>query len=533
MSGAPEKLQLLGLAFAGADLVFEVDDKGVIAFVLGASESLTGRSNSQLIGSNWTNLVAEGDGAVLVMLQQTVKPGERLGPLRVAIRPKAGRRQTRHASLSVFRLPQPGSRMSCALTAGAPAALDDVNRSADGLLDRAAFDSAAEVLLGEAERTGQPVRLDLIALDGLQAATSAMVVETAERTRRHVAATLRAESLGGLGAAEVATDRFALVRAAEAPNARLAERLTQASGGITPISAELPLQASAAQNLRAMRYTLDRYVQDGPKAAAASFMASIERTVRESGRFKTSLGSGTFYLAYQPVIDLKKNTPNHFETLARFDPDSSPADTIRLATELDLIADFDLAVAKIVAKLLAQSLPDLKIAVNISAVSLMRPQFVNALIELTGFDAPLRTRLLLEVTDTHRLTDLAQANTILGEFRRKGHQICLGDFDIGAASLDYLRRLDIDLVKIDGRFIGALQSNPRDVFLLKHVAALCRDLKVSTIADLVETAETARLTRELGLDFGQGWHFGKPQPEPRWKSDPIPVRRRGVVEQWR
>jgi EAL domain-containing protein (putative c-di-GMP-specific phosphodiesterase class I) len=250
------------------------------------------------------------------------------------------------------------------------------------------------------------------------------------------------------------------------------------------------------------------------------------------------LASGAFHLAYQPVVDLKRNALHHFEALARFDLEASPADTIRLAEELDLILDFDLAVARTVARLLAKSPSEVKIAANVSGQSLMQPRFVEALTEATAFQPGLRSRLLLEVTETQAITDLPQANRILAELRRLGHVVCLDDFGAGAASLDYLLHLEVDIVKVDGRFIQSLDGSPRAVLLLKHVAALCRELKVLTIAEMIETPEVARLTCELGIDFGQGWHFSKPLPEPKWRPEspppppPLAARRRGAVEQW-
>ena len=539
MPGSPEapadqRLQLLGVAFAGADLVFEVSKSGKITFALGAVEQLTGHSSADFIGSDWADLAGPGDADLLATLLGGLKPGERQGPLRIALRGRAGARLARHASLSVFRLPQLGARMSCALSLGAPSTLDTTRRRPDGLLEHETFTTAAATLLEEAERAGLAVRLDLIELQGLEAATSAMEPDAADRTRRQVAAALRADSVAGLGASEVAPDRFALIRRATASSQRLAERLQEVSGRI-PATAELALDAaSPAQNLRAMRYALDRYIEDGPAAATDSFKATVERTVRDTARFKSMLAAGSFHLAYQPVVDLERRTLHHYEALARFDANSSPADTIRLAEELGLIADFDLAVARCVAHILSTSEPELKIAANVSAVSLMRPEFVAALIEVTAFDPRLRPRLLLEITETQALSDLDHANRALQSLRKLGHLICLDDFGAGAASLDYLRHLDVDIVKIDGRYVQALDTRPRDAVVLKHIVALCRDLGVVTIAEMVESAETARVAAGLGVGLGQGWHFGRPQPEPRWRGDePAPrARRAGAVEEW-
>ncbi len=542
LSGSPDaqagalKLQLLGLAFAGADLVFEVDAVGKVTFALGAVEQLTGRATDDFIGSNWSELVGAADTDLLATLLEGLGAGERQGPLRVALAGRPPKRLVRHGSLSVFKLPQRAGQVSCALSLGAPAAIDQISRGADGLLAKESFTQTVAILLGEAERAGLPVRLDLVELGGLGQAVSGMDAATAEMTRRRVAATLRAESYAGVGASEVAADRFALVRPAAASSDRLSERLKQATGGqIVATTAELALEAgSPAQNLRAMRYALDRYIEDGPAGVQAGFSATIERTVRDTARFKAMLASGDFHLAYQPVVSLDGRHLHHFEALARFDPNSSPADTIRLAEELDLIADFDLAVSRCVAKALFAGGADLKIAVNVSAASLMRPGFLEALTEVTAFDPSLRPRLLLEITETQQISDLSDANLKIAALRAQGHVVCIDDFGAGAASLDYLRFLEVDIVKIDGRYIQALDSGPRDLVVLKHVVALCRDLGVTTIAEMVETGQTARLAQELGVDLGQGWHFGKPLPEPKWSAPPLAAsaRRMGLTEQW-
>lgn len=531
--GAGLNLQLLGLAFAGADLVFEVDAVGTITFALGAVEQLTGRVPAEFVGSNWAELVGPADSDLLATLLEGLKAGERQGPLRIALASSPPCRLARHGSLSVFKLPQRAGRVSCALGLGGPVAVDQIARGPDGLLAKDAFTSTVATLLGEADRAGLPVRLDLVELGGLDSAVSTMDAVTAERTRRRVAATLRAESYAGAGASEVAVDRFALVRPAAASTDRLTERLKQAAGGqVEPVTAELALDVgSPAQNLRAMRYVLDRYIEDGPAGAQAGFSAAIQRTVRDAARFKAMLASGDFHLAYQPVVSLDGRTLHHFEALARFDPNSSPADTIRLAEELGLIADFDLAVARCVAKALFAGVSDLRIAVNISAISLMRPGFIETLGEVTSFAPSLRPRLLLEITETQQIPDLPAANLKIAALRAIGHVVCLDDFGAGAASLNYLRFLDVDIIKIDGRYIQALDSRPRDATVLKHVIALCRELGVTTIAEMVETAQTARLAQELSVDLGQGWHFGKPLSEPRWQAPTAaaPASRIGAV----
>ena len=534
---AHQKLQLLGLAFAGADLLFEVNRSGVITFALGAVERLTGRGAADLVGTRWTDIVEAEDAHLLEVLLAGIKAGERQRPLRVALRSRPGTRLRRHGSLSVFRLPQADAMVSCAISLGAPSALDEIPRRRDGLIETESFTATAGALFEQAESAGLPVRLDLVEMNGLGAAISGMDKAAGDQVRQRVAATLRCESYAGAGASEVAPDKFALVRLASASEEGQNGKLQDVAGpGVTPVSAQIPLDAEPpARNLRAMRYALDRYIEEGPTEAASSFKATVQRALRDSTRFKTMLAAGEFHLAYQPVVTLEGTRLSHFEALARFDANSSPADTIRLAEELDLIADFDLAVTAVVAKALAAH-PKVKIAVNLSAVSLMQQGFIEALTAITAYNRTARPRMLFEITETSQLTDLPKANQILSALRRLGHTICLDDFGSGAASVDYLRTLEIDIVKIDGSYIQDLESDARGAVVLKHMVALCRELKIVTLAEKVESAASARRVADLGVTLAQGWHYGKPTALPEWSSPPpaapIVARRQGAVESW-
>ena len=524
---------LLGFAFAGSDLVFEVAADGRIGLALGAAKRITGYNESELKGLDWATLFAPDDAELLRILLEGVGPGERQGPLRLTLA-RSGKLD-RHVSLSVFRMPTPGAALSCSFSLGAPPQTA-VGSPPDGLLAANDFTAAAGDLLREAESAGLAVRLDLIELTGLGERLSALDPEAVADIRRRLAATLRANSLGGLGAAEIAQDRYAIISpGTTAPDRFKADLGRATSDMVEPIIANLPLEAGAqAQNLRAMRYVLDRFIEDGPDAAAAGFKAAVQRMIRDTARFRAQVAAGSFQLAYQPVVSLADASLHHFEALARFEADASPADTIRLAEELDMIADFDLTVARMVVDVLEAEPASCRVAINLSARSLMLPRFIAAFEDLMISRPVLRPRLLLEVTETQAIEDLGAANAVIQRLRTQGHVVCLDDFGAGAASLDFLRRLDIDIVKIDGRYVQALRPNSRDAVLLKHIVALCTDLGLTTIAEMVETRATADMVRDLGVELGQGWHFAKPLPKPQWRTAvaPPPARRVGTVKGW-
>jgi EAL domain-containing protein (putative c-di-GMP-specific phosphodiesterase class I) len=191
-------------------------------------------------------------------------------------------------------------------------------------------------------------------------------------------------------------------------------------------------------------------------------------------------------------------------------------------------------VARKVVEVLVRHKPPLEIAANISAASLMQPAFQKALAALTDHDQRLRPRLLLELTETHCLTDLEAANRAIQGLRRLGHRVCLDDFGAGHASLDYVRRLEVDFIKFDGRYIRALTAGSRDEVILKHMVGLCRELRIETIAEMIETEETARLAEGIGVGLGQGWFFAKPGAELAYPppSAAMPARRKGEVVSW-
>jgi EAL domain-containing protein (putative c-di-GMP-specific phosphodiesterase class I) len=530
-------VRLLGLAFAGADLVFEIDPHGVIVFALGAAERLTGRPDPELVGRDWASLFSPSEAALLSTLRKDILAGERRGPIRVELVPRAQAGAPSAASLSVFRLPQLGSRLSCALSLGAPGGAPAFSRDARGFTSPESFATSAEYLLAEAGKAGLVLSLDLVEVQGLRDRLARLRPEDAEEARQSLEAVLRADSFCGVGGAEVSADRFAVMRSSDAPPGRLLDNVGAATGGPSPQLARLPLGGSAsARNMRTMRLALDRFIESGPGAAASGFEDTVARTLRDSSRFRDIVARSAFNLAYQPVVCLATGELHHFEALARFSKDTSPAETIALAEDLDMIQAFDLSVVRAIVRELQVQPRTTRIAANLSAHSLMIDGFLEEMLGLVGNAPDIRSRLILEITETRKINDLERANTLIARLRQAGHVVCLDDFGAGAASLDYLRRLEVDFIKIDGRYIQSMTEGSRDALVVKHLVALCRELGVATIAEMIETDGVARLSRDLGVELGQGWAFSKPLAKPKWKPPapaPKPARTRsGARDVW-
>jgi EAL domain-containing protein (putative c-di-GMP-specific phosphodiesterase class I) len=518
-----ERTKFLGLAFAGADLAFEVDRAGEITFALGAVEQICGVSEAAIVGLDWGQLVSDDDAPLLRSLLASLEPGARQGPLRVSLRPKKRGALPRLASLSVFRVPEHPEGLSCAFSVGAPSQFSDLPRNARGLLERTTFEEASASAIAQAHAAGQAVTLSLVQLRGLEQAAGRLGAAGTDAARLELAAALRLASYGGMGGAEIAGGRYAFLHPGGAALDRLTARLKEIWGeAVTPLTAELCMSGLPAQTLKAARCALDRYAQAGAAEAAADFDAMLNEAARDTARFRSTLAAGDFSLFYQPVIDLEHGGAHHYEALARFDGAESSYPTIRLAEEVGGIIDLDLLVVRKVLQTLDAHPEACRIAVNISATSLMTPRGVDALLATTAKHGAARSRLLFEITESQKLSDLERANRLIGKIRRAGHAVCLDDFGADGASLDSLCRLEVDFVKIDGRYIRGLDAGSREATIVKHLVALCRDFGVSTIAEMVETRHVAATIEAFGVKLGQGWLYGKAAPEPEWVGAAMP-----------
>ncbi len=122
--------------------------------------------------------------------------------------------------------------------------------------------------------------------------------------------------------------------------------------------------------------------------------------------------------------------------------------------------------------------------------------------------------LTLEVTETGILNEPARVDAVVRALRDTGVSISVDDYGTGQASLTYLKRLHVDELKIDKSFVIDMRSDSGDAIIVRSTIELAHDLGLRIVAEGVEDAATLALLRRLGSDFAQGWHIGRPMPEP-------------------
>jgi len=545
--------RFVSFAFAGADLLFEVSTAGTITFAMGATTGLTDLADRDLVGHAWTEIVHPDDRAYVGALIRSLGIGSRCGPavIRLAISTPDG--VPRPGVFSACRLPGDDERIACTLTrATAAIAATAASRKRDPesqLLEKDSFGDMVADVAAAAANLSQPVGLTLLDMPGLAALQKRLPAEQASEMIRSVGAMLRAASVDGNSAGRVAEERFGVLQQDGAQTlpqniADLTRRLDPKGAGVAVqrTDVELAFNAMAPEDaMKAIRYVVNRFSdrESGaamPDTLTGAFETMVHDTVERMSRFAQTVQQDDFDVAYQPIVDLGDRSIHHFEVLARFKNGESPFETIRFAEQVGIIEQFDLGVClRTIRQLESPDCdPRLSLAVNISGRSMENALFVKCLMEMIDQHRVIAKRMILEVTESSELKDLAAVDKIIQDLRRRGSIVCLDDFGAGAASFQYLQALSVDYVKIDGAYVKRLGYSPRDDAMMKGIVSLCRDLHIKTIAEMIEANEQATSLRSIGVEYGQGYLFGRPGPVAQLPSATVAriARRRGSTESW-
>jgi len=274
---------------------------------------------------------------------------------------------------------------------------------------------------------------------------------------------------------------------------------------------------SIPDNGRALGHAVRLFVERHGEAATFALLGVelaglYTETVAGIERLKAAIVDGAFSMAFQPLLSLTDRRPHHHEALLRLRIDWPTAEAIRFAERVGLIEALDLAVLDNVTATLHRR-PEIRVAVNLSGSSLENPAFAASLEGVLGQHRRLAGRLLLEITETSEIRALEQVNRVVQRVRQAGFEVCLDDFGSGANAFHYLRAIAVDMVKIDGLYTRSALGDATDRAFLKAMVGLCRDLGVTTVAEMIETEAQAALIAGLGVDLGQGYLFGRPVPE--------------------
>ncbi|OIQ80321.1 cyclic di-GMP phosphodiesterase Gmr [mine drainage metagenome] len=241
---------------------------------------------------------------------------------------------------------------------------------------------------------------------------------------------------------------------------------------------------------------------------------------QEREKIEAALPNGEFRLYYQPRVDMRQGKVVGMEALIRW---QHPELGLRAPIEfLPMIEDTDFAIPlgewvilEALRQIEAWQLAglDLQVSVNIAARHMMQPDFAARLAALLhGMPQVAPDRLELEITETAAIENIAGVAQTINSCKLLGVSFALDDFGVGYSSLTYLRRLPVEVIKIDQSFVRDMLHDQEDLAVVSGLISLSRDFKRQVVAEGVETAEHGVHLLKMGCRLAQGYGIARPVP---------------------
>lgn len=264
------------------------------------------------------------------------------------------------------------------------------------------------------------------------------------------------------------------------------------------------------------------YAKDNGRNAYRVFEPEMNRRVvnhmQLDSALRDALGRDEFYLVYQPLIDLKQQRVTGFEALLRWESHLlgrvAPMDFISMAEENGLIIEIGEFVLRSaceqLAKLHKEGFADLTVAVNISGRQFKQVNLSDNIQHILKATQVAPRCLELELTESLLVEDIDKVVETMHHLKDMGVSIVIDDFGTGYSSLSYLKRLPVDMLKIDRSFISEIGSNLNDAAITKAIIDLGHSLNIRVLAEGVETSAQRDFITENHCDFAQGYYFKPP-----------------------
>lgn len=247
--------------------------------------------------------------------------------------------------------------------------------------------------------------------------------------------------------------------------------------------------------------------------------AALAERVQIGAALRTAIGTSEMQLHFQPLVDAGDGRIRAAEALLRWTSPQlgvvSPARFIPVAEDSGLIVrlgDWVLHQALLQARACGAGTAAIPVSVNVSAVQFRRPEFLHEVADALRTSGTEPASLKLEITESVVMEDAQQAINLLRRLRLLGVRVSLDDFGTGHSSLAYLRQLPIDEIKIDRVFIDDIDSDPYADALCRAIIGMSRQLRLSVVAEGVETAAQAAFLRQAGCQLLQGYLFSPALP---------------------
>jgi len=411
-----------------------------------------------------------------------------------------------------------------------------------GLYNRRRFEAELERAATEARKSEGSAALLVLDLDGFKVANDRFGHSVGDDLVTHVGGLLRHSVRKSDFIARLGGDEFAIIlRDCKAPEATaVAEKVLETirSRGliVTPKgTARVTTSIGIAFYGAGCSYTADEWAvgadtamydakADGRNCYAVytpDGQPRAEGAERDSwfSRLRRALDEDRFVIYAQPIVPICSAGLPRYELLVRMVDDSGeivpPGAFLLNAERFELIGEIDRWMLRRAIQILHEHAcagSDISVSVNLSGKTMNDLELAGDLGEMLKATPIPPGRLVVEVTETAAIVNIERARELARQLRQMGCLFALDDFGSGFSSFYYLKHLEFDYLKIDGEFIVNLVGTATDQLLVQAVVDIARGLGTQTVAEFVGDDATVELLRQLGVDYGQGYHLGCPAP---------------------
>ena len=409
-----------------------------------------------------------------------------------------------------------------------------------GELNRTHLIASLAETIEEAARFRTSCAFMLIGIDHLARINDAFGFDVADAVISEVAARVRSRLRGGDVLGRFSGNKFGLILknctvddmnvAAERFLAGIRDEVIPTKSGPVSVTASIgavsvPRHArSADEAINRAQETLDM----SKRRRAGSFSLwrpNVERdaqrrvNIRVTDEIVTALNERRIAMAFEPVVDARSRQASFYECLVRMGQNDGQVllapDIVPVAEKLGLIRLVDHRVLELVVAELAAS-PDVRLSLNISPDTTMDPDWWASIESLMRAHPGVAERLIVEITETVAIQDIDDVRGFVTRLKNFGSRIAIDDFGAGYTSFRNLRKLGVDIVKIDGEFVQNIARSADDRAFVQTLIDLARRLQIKTVAEWVQDEESALMLRDWGCDYIQGRLIGLASSERPW-----------------
>jgi diguanylate cyclase (GGDEF)-like protein len=409
-----------------------------------------------------------------------------------------------------------------------------------GELNRTHLIASLAETIEESSRFRTSCAFMLIGIDHLARINDAFGFDVADAVISEVARRIRTRLRGGDVLGRFSGNKFGLILknctvddmnvAAERFLAGIRDEVVPTRSGPVSVTASIgavsvPRYArDANEAINRAHETLDM----AKRRRAGSFLVwrpNVERdaqrrvNIRVTDEIVTALNERRIVMAFEPVVEARSRDAAFYECLVRMEQADGQVllapDIVPVAEKLGLIRLVDHRVLELVVAELAAS-PNVRLSLNISPDTTMDPDWWASIESLMRAHPGAAGRLIVEITETVAIQDVDDVRGFVTRLKDFGSKIAIDDFGAGYTSFRNLRKLGVDIVKIDGAFVQNIARSADDRAFVQTLIDLARRLGIKTVAEWVQDEESAVMLREWGCDYIQGRLIGLASSQRPW-----------------